>query len=97
MVSAHHEGPTRSATSPAFTNGFLIRGAMLVHEIRLVPEMSVTFGARDTDGGEDVLGARHTVATRLVTLLRNVSPNSLLHTYMLYTRTASQWHASGLR
>ena len=26
MVSARHKGPARSATSPAFTNGFLVFG-----------------------------------------------------------------------
>jgi len=74
MVSARHEGPTRSATLPAFTNGFLIRCALLVvRETRLAPKMSITFGAGDSDGGEDARGARHTIATRLVTHVRNFS------------------------
>ena len=64
MVSARHEGPTPSAISPAFTNGFLIRGALLVvRETCLDPEMSITFGAGDSDGGECARGARHTIAT----------------------------------
>ena len=43
MVSARHEDPTRSATSPALTNGFLIRGNKLIfRETRLAPKMFVT-------------------------------------------------------
>jgi hypothetical protein len=74
MVSARHDVPTRSAKSPAFTNGFLIRGALLVVcETRLASEMSITFGAGDSAVGEGARGARHTIAIRLVTHVRNVS------------------------
>ena len=73
-VSARQEGPTRSATSPAFTNGFLIRGALLViRETRLAPKMTITFGPGDSDGEEGARGTGHTIATRLVTHVCNVS------------------------
>jgi hypothetical protein len=75
MVSARHEGPTLSEISPAFKNGLLIRRApLLVQEIRLVPEMSITIDTGDSDGEEGARGARDTVATRLVTHESNVSP-----------------------
>ena len=52
MVSARHEGPTRSATSSAFTNGFLIQSTLfVVRETRLVPKMSVTFGGWNSESG----------------------------------------------
>jgi len=57
MDSARHEENTRSAISPAFTNGYVIRGALfVVRETRLVPEISITFGAGDSDGGEGARG-----------------------------------------
>jgi len=75
MVSARHEGPTRSAISPASINGILIRRTLfVVRETRLDPKISITFGAGNSDSGEGARGARHTIATRLVTHVRNVSP-----------------------
>ena len=54
MVYARLEFPTRSAKSHAFTIGILIRGSLLVvGETSLAPEMSISFGAGNYDGGED--------------------------------------------
>ena len=42
MVFTRQDHPTRSAISPAFTNGFLIRGTLfMVRETRVAPEMSI--------------------------------------------------------
>ena len=58
---------TGRAGSLALTNEFIIRGALLVvRETRLVPEMLITFGARDSDGGESARSPSHTIATPLV-------------------------------
>ena len=57
MVSACHDDPTRSATSSAFINGFLIRGMLfVVRETRLAPKMSIRFGSGNSDSGEDARG-----------------------------------------
>ena len=68
MVSARHEYSTLSATSPAFTNGFHLRGILLVvRETCLVLKMSVTLGAGNSNFGEGGLRACNKIATRLVT------------------------------
>ena len=61
FVSARHDGPTRSATSPAFTNGFLIRGIELMfRETSFAHEMSITFSTRNSDSGEGAWWAHYT-------------------------------------
>jgi len=50
ILVASLERSTGRTASLALTNGFLIRGTVLVRETRLAPEMSVTFGAGDSDG-----------------------------------------------
>ena len=46
----------------------------MFRETPLVLEMFVKYGAGDSDDGECARLARHTFATRLVTLVPNVSP-----------------------
>jgi hypothetical protein len=51
ILVASLERSTGRAASLALTNGFLIRGTVLVvRETRLAAGMSVTFGAGDSDG-----------------------------------------------
>jgi len=58
------ERSTVPATSLALANRILIRGTLfVVRETRLAPEMSITLGAGNSDGGDGVRGARHTIAT----------------------------------
>ena len=55
-------------TSLAQINRFPIRRTLfVVRETRLAPEMSITLGAGNSDGGESARGARHTIATCLLT------------------------------
>jgi len=55
------------AASLSFTNGFFLYGSLLVFRVsRLVPKMSVTFGAGDSDVGERARTISPTVLTRLV-------------------------------
>ena len=74
MVSASHEGPTRSAISSALTHGFLLRRKLfVVREAFLAPKISFTFGAGNSDIVEGARGTRHTITTCLFTHVRNVS------------------------
>ena len=67
MFIASLEHPTGRVVSLAPINGFFIPGALLVvREIRLAPEMSITFSAGDSDIGEGARTPSHTIATRLV-------------------------------
>jgi hypothetical protein len=95
MVSAGHEDPTRSAFTPAFTNGFLIRRTLfVVRETRLASKMSITLGVADSDGGESARGSRHTIATRLVTHVHNVLPRPVVtfFTYILFRQRTRYIH-----
>ena len=51
----------------------------MVRERRLAPKMSVTFGAGNSDIEEGAQRARNTIATRLVTHVRNLSHTPMLH------------------
>jgi len=60
---------------------------VVVHETSLVPEISITFSAGDSNGGESARGARHTVATHWLTHACNVSPThfvTCLHALHMY-------------
>jgi len=63
MVSARHEGPTRSAISPAFTNGFLVRRTLWFAK-HVWPLKCLTLHGILTS--VKTRRARHTIATRLV-------------------------------
>jgi len=79
MVSARQKGPTGSATSPAFTNGFINRGALLVvNETRLDPDCLLHTAQAILTADKAYGGARHTIATRLVTQVPNVSPTPIV-------------------
>ena len=56
----------------------------MFRETLLGPEMSITLGAGDSDGGEGARMARHTIATRLVTPVRYVSKTRLLDVLHMY-------------
>lgn len=95
MLIASVERSTGPVASLALTYGFLIRGTLLVvRGTRLATEMSITFRAGDSDGREGAQGARHTITAGLVTAVCGASS---ARCYMLYKRTSSPWHPSGLR
>jgi len=74
MVSALHEGPTLSTTSPALTDSFLVRRAMfVVRETRVTTVMTITPCARNSEFGEIARVARHTIATCLVTAMCGIT------------------------
>ena len=74
MLHASYEHSTVRAASLALTNGFLIRGPLLVvRETRLAPNMSITFVAGNYDGGEDARSSSHSITTCLVTAMCCVS------------------------
>jgi len=66
----------------------------VVRETRLAPKMSITFGAENSDSEEGARGARHTIDTRLVTHVRNVSPSLFVtcFTYVLLRHGARYIH-----
>ena len=85
MLIASLEHSTGRAASLALTNEFLIRGAMLmVRETRLVPEMSITFGAGDSDGRNCILWDRHTITAGMVTAVCSFSSARFLHALHTY-------------
>ena len=45
----------------------------MVRETRLAPEMSITLGAANSDGGEGARKARHTIATYLLTAVGGIT------------------------
>jgi len=64
VIIASVEHFTGRAALPSLTNGCFLRGALLVaRETCLVPEMSLTFDARYSDGGEGARMPSHTGAT----------------------------------
>ena len=73
MVSARHEGFTRSATSSAFTNGFLFRGTLWFAKNAWLLKC-LLHSEQGILTAEKARGARHTIAIRSVTHVRNVSP-----------------------
>ena len=74
MLRASLEHSKGRAASLAHTNGFLIRGALLVvRETHLAPKMSITFAVGNYDGGKVIWSPSHTIATRLVTAVCGIS------------------------
>ena len=75
MVLARHVFSKRSETLPAFTYGIFLGGPLLmVRETLAAAKMSVTFVAGNSNAFELEWRARHIIAIRLVTHVRNVSP-----------------------
>jgi len=67
VLIASLEHFTVHTASLAFTNGFFLRGTLLVvQETRLALKMPLTFGAGDFEVGEGVQRPSHTIATRLI-------------------------------
>ena len=65
---ARHDGPTCNTISPAFTNGFLIRGTLsVVRETRLAPEMHITLCTGYSHASVNTCEDCHAIATRLLT------------------------------
>jgi len=74
MLLASLQHSTCPAAFLAPTNGFLIRVVRLVVcETSLVPEISITFGAGDSDCREGARGARHTGTTGLGTAVCGIN------------------------
>ena len=95
VIIASLQHSTGCAASLSFTNVFFLCGALLVFSgTCLAPKISVTNGAGDSDVGEGARWPSHTVATRLVADVCDITCTRLVtrFTHKLFRHRARHIH-----